>query len=266
MDNAGHGLTRDRRRLKEPPLKADPTDQLKLLDLQAIDSKLAQLRHRRASLPQLKELAALGAERSAVVDRVRDARIVVDDLTVEQKKADADVEQVKTRRTRDRERMDAGLVTNPKDLQRMSHELESLERRVSTLEDAELEIMERMEEAQVVLTRAEEELAAVDQRVADLEAERDEAWREIDAELEQVGGSRQAATEGIAPELITLYERLRESKGGLAAAEIRARECGGCRLSLDHAELARVKAAAPDEVVRCEECSRIMIRTSESGL
>ncbi|MFC6696995.1 zinc ribbon domain-containing protein [Nocardioides daphniae] len=239
---------------------------MKLLDLQAIDSKVAQLRHRRSSLPQLRELTTLGAERSVVVDRVRDARIVVDDLTTEQAKADADVEQVKARRTRDRERMDAGLVTNPKDLQRMTHELESLERRVSSLEEVELDIMERLEEAQAVLTRAEEELSALDQRVADLEAERDDAWREIDAEIEQTSGTRAAAANGIADDLLALYERLRESKGGLAAAEIRARECGGCRLGLDHAELARVKAAAPDEVVRCEECSRIMVRTSESGL
>lgn len=252
--------------MKEPPLKADPADQIKLLAVQEIDSKIVQLRHRRSSLPQLKELATLHGERNGVVDRARDARIVVDDLTAEQVKADADVEQVKTRRTRDRERMDAGLITNPKDLQRMTHELESLERRVSSLEDAEIEIMERLEEAQAVLTRAEEELAAVDRRVADLEAERDAAWQEIDAEVEQVAATRAPAVEGIAADLMALYERLRESKGGLAAAELRARECGGCRLGLDHAELAKVKAAAPDEVVRCEECSRIMVRTSESGL
>lgn len=239
---------------------------MKLLDLQEIDSKVAQLTHRRANLPQLKELATLNADRSGVLDRVRDARIAVDDLTTEQAKAESDVEQVRARRTRDRERMDSGQISNPKDLQRMTHELESLERRVASLEDAELEIMERLEQAQAVLTRAEEELAAVDRRVGDLQAERDAAWREIDAELEEVSSGRAAVAEGIPADLLALYERLRESKGGLGAALLRARECGGCRLGLDHAELARVKAAAPDEVVRCEECSRIMVRTNESGL
>lgn len=239
---------------------------MKLLDLQEIDSKVVQLRHRRANLPQLKELATLNGERSGILDRVRDARIVVDDLTVEQAKADADVEQVRARRTRDRERMDSGQVSNPKDLQRMTHELESLERRVATLEDAELEIMEKLEEAQAVLTRAEEELAAVDQRVADLEAERDAQWHEIDTELTSVTAGRGPIAEGIPADLLALYERLRENKGGMGAALLRARECGGCRLTLDHSELARVKAAPADEVVRCEECSRIMVRTSESGL
>src|SRR5690606_31211243 len=165
-------------------------------------------------------------------------------------KADADVEQVKARRLRDRERMDSGQVTNPKDLQRMTHELESLERRVTALEDAELEIMERMEEAQAVLDRAEQELTAIDQRVADLEAERDVQWGEIDAEIEGVVDTRAQAVSEVPTDLMALYERLRVGKGGVGAALLRARECGGCRLTLDHSELAEVKAAAPDEVVR----------------
>ena len=185
---------------------------MKLLDLQEIDSTVVQLRHRRASLPQLKELDTLNGERSGILDRVRDARITVDDLAVEQAKAEADVEQVRVRHTRDRERMDSGQISNPKDLQRMTHELESLERRVATLEDAELEVMEKMEDAQAVLTRAEEELAAVDQRVADLEAERDVQWAQIDAELESVQASRAPVADGIDTDLVQLYERLRESR------------------------------------------------------
>ncbi|WP_239455416.1 zinc ribbon domain-containing protein [Nocardioides gilvus] len=267
MDNAGHGLNIEVRAVdEEPALKADPNAQLKLLDVQQIDSRLAQLRHRRGTLAQLREIASLEAERALVRDRVRDAQIEVHDLTAEQTKAEADVEQVRARRTRDRKRMDEGQITNPKDLTRMTHELESLERRVSKLEDDELEIMERLETAQASLGRAEEELNAIDQRVADLEAERDAQWTEIDAEAAQVQSSREAASEGIPADLLALYERLRVSKDGLGAALLRARECGGCRLTLDHLELAAVKAAPADEVIRCEECSRIMVRTNESGL
>jgi predicted nucleic acid-binding Zn-ribbon protein len=65
---------------------------------------------------------------------------------------------------------------------------------------------------------------------------------------------------------MALYDRLRNSKGGVGAAALRARECGGCRLSLDNAELAVIRKAPSDEVIRCEECQRILVRTSESGL
>ena len=132
-------------------MKADPTHQLKLLDVADLDRRAAQLRHQRAHLPELAEITALEKERTALTDQVRDARIVVDDLTVEQAKADREVEQVKARRERDRTRMDTGQITNPKDLERMQHELVSLERRIGTLEDAELEVMEALEEAQQLL-------------------------------------------------------------------------------------------------------------------
>ena len=65
---------------------------------------------------------------------------------------------------------------------------------------------------------------------------------------------------------LALYDRLRESKGGVAAALLRARRCAGCNLDLDHAEVATIRAAADDEVIRCDDCSRILVRTSESGL
>ncbi len=124
-----------------------------MLDVQELDTRLDQLRHRLGHLPETAELTALAAERALVNDRARDAKIAVDDLGREQRKADADVEQVKTRRTRDQDRMDRGLVTSAKDLERMSQELVSLARRISELEDQELDVMERLETAQAEHTR-----------------------------------------------------------------------------------------------------------------
>jgi uncharacterized protein len=247
-------------------LKADPHAQLKLLDLQAVDARLDQLRHQRRALPEIARIAELETGRGDVDDRLRDARIAVDDLTAEQRKADADVEQVKARRTRDRERMDAGLITNPKDLQRMQHELTSLDRRVSTLEDAELEIMEQLEEAQATHDRLAAQLAETDAQVAELAAARDARWAEIDEQVAAAEAERAPAAEGIPDDLLALYERLRASKNGVGAAELRARQCGGCHITIDAAELAQIKRAPVDEVVRCEECQRILVRTSESGI
>ncbi len=246
-------------------MKADPSVQLRLLALQEIDSRIVQLRHQRASLPVLGEISTLEKERLGIVDEMRDAQIKVDDLSVEQKRADADVEQVKSRRTRDRERMDAGLITNPKDLSRMQSELESLERRISTLEDAELEVMEQLEEAQQVHAALQIRVADIDARLAELLSTRDASWATIDEDLAGVSASRPPAAADMPEDLIKLYERLRESKG-VAVAELRQRRCGGCQLTLDNAELAQIKSAPLDDVVRCEECTRILVRTAESGL
>ena len=246
-------------------MKADPTHQVQLLDVAELDRRVAQLRHQRSSLPELAEIAALTSERTALTDQVRDARIVVDDLTVEQAKADREVEQVKTRRERDRNRMDTGQITNPKDLERMQHELVSLERRISTLEDAELEVMEKLEEAQQVLDGLGIRADDIDARLAELVAARDEKQAGIDASLAEVTAARGPAVDGIPDVLLALYERLREQKG-IGAALLRARQCGGCNMTLDASELSRIRSAPVDEVVRCEECQRILVRTDESGL
>ena len=253
-------------RLEEHTLKADPAAQIKLLEVQRLDSRGDQLRHQRASLPEIAEIAELEAKRSDVEDLARDARIVVDDLTLEQRKVDQDVEAVKTRRTRDRDRMDQGLVTNPKDLERMQQELVSLDRRIASLEDDELEVMERIEEAQAELAKLQAMIAETDERLDMLRAARDEKVADLDIALGEVTADRGPAAEGLPDDLVALYTRLREQKGGVGAAELRARECGGCRLALDAAELGRIRRLPVDEVVRCEECSRILVRTPESGL
>jgi hypothetical protein len=247
-------------------VKADPSAQLKLLDVQELDSRADQLRHQRATLPEIADIDRLQRHRGELDDRMRDAQIAVDDLTAEQKKADRDVEQVKARRTRDRDRMDQGLITNPKDLERMQHELTSLERRITTLEDAELEVMEKLEEAQGTLQELAAQLAEVDQELATLAAARDKRLAEIDASLAGVAAERGPATAGLPEDLVKLYERLRQQKGGVGAAALRARRCGGCQLTLDNAELSTIRSSPAEEVIRCEECQRILVRTPESGI
>jgi predicted nucleic acid-binding Zn-ribbon protein len=247
-------------------LKADPAAQLALLDLQELDSRADQLRHQRSTLPELTEIASLTTSRQELDGRRRDAQIAVDDLTAEQAKVDADVEQVKARRLRDQQRMDQGLITSPKDLEHMQGELESLQRRITSLEDDELEVMARLEDAQRDLDALSAQVTAADERLAELSTTRDNRTKEIDESLQTVAADRGPAADAIPAELLALYDRLRSSKGGVAVGALRARECGGCRLSLDPAELASIRAAAPDEVIRHDECQRILVRTPESGL
>ena len=217
-------------------------------------------------MPETAELDALSRKRTEVADQARDVQIRVDDLTREQKKADADVEQVKTRRKRDQDRIDQGLVSNPKDLERMQHELVSLERRISSLEDTELEVMEQLEFAQSELSSLQEQLAGIEESLAATKERRDEKAGTVNDELVKVSDERKQTASGMPEDLMALYTKLREQKGGVGAAALRARRCGGCRLELNAADLAVIAKAPSDEVLRCEECNRILVRTSESGL
>jgi len=256
----------DRTPLRRRALKADPAAQLALLDLQELDARADLLRHQRESMPELAEIASLTAERTELDGKRRDAQTAVEDLTAEQRKVDLDVEQVKARRVRDQERMAQGLISNPKDLERMQGELESLQRRITSLEDDELEVMARLEDAEKDLDALTTQVATTDDRLAELADARDRKLADLDEQLRTTADERGPVVAGLPADLLALYERLRASKNGIAVGALRARECGGCRLSLDPSELASIRSAPADEVLRHEECQRILVRTPESGL
>lgn len=217
------------------------------------------------TLPESAALTSLEDSRKTVFDRARDLRIAVDDLTRDQKKSDQEVEQVRARRDRDRKRMDEGLITNPKDLERMGHEMTSLERRITDLEDVELEIMARLEDAQGDLTAAEADLADLDEQIAATTAERDRRGGELQAEAALAESKRAAAAEGLPADLLALYDKVAQRQG-TGAALLRARRCEGCQITLDAGKLSEIAKAPADDVQRCEECGRILVRTDESGL
>jgi hypothetical protein len=245
-------------------VKADPEAQRRLLDLQALDTALNQLAHRRRTLPENAELDRLARELSALTDERARAAVAVDDLDRDIARYERDIEQVRARARKDQDRLDVG--TGPaRELEALQHELGTLKRRQTELEDAELELMEQREQAAAVL-------ADVDARLAALRTERDGVARRRDETLDAIGRDEEFRTAGRKPlaadlpaDLVALYEKIRE-QSGMGAALLRGGRCGGCRLELSGSEKARVKAAPPDEVMRCDECRRILVRTAESGL
>ncbi|SEL99699.1 hypothetical protein SAMN04515665_12566 [Blastococcus sp. DSM 46786] len=246
-------------------MKVDHFEQQKLLELAAEDVALTQLAHRRRTLPEAVAVeAAAETERSLADDVVR-AETEVRDLQREVSRLEADVETVRQRATRDQQRLDAGGIT-ARETTSLQLELESLARRQSTLEDQELELMERLETAEATLRTAQE---AREQARGDLErAEqlRDDALADIADGTTRHESARAAVAGGLSAPLLALYDRVRTQTGTTGAAMLRSRQCQGCRIELNGRELAAVRNADPHEVVRCENCGRILVRTAESGL
>jgi predicted nucleic acid-binding Zn-ribbon protein len=247
-------------------VKADPFVQLRLLDLQALDSALDRLQHRRRTLPELAEIERLDGLVDALRDGIVRAETQVSDLAREQERFEREIEQVRARRDRDQGRLASGAITVPKQLQDLEHEVATLQRRQSELEDGELEVMERAETAQGELDELTRQRSAHLEARAEAASRRDAALAEIDAEVERTTAERDALAGDLPEDLLALYERIRAAEGGIAAGEITRGRCGGCRLELMNNEKSAIRAAAPDEVLRHEECSRIMVRTAESGL
>ncbi|MYV89148.1 C4-type zinc ribbon domain-containing protein [Streptomyces sp. SID1034] len=247
-------------------MNAAPADQIRLLDVQALDVRLSQLAHKRKSLPEHAEIESLTKDLTQLRDLLVASQTEESDTAREQTKAEQDVDQVRQRATRDQQRLDSGAVSSPKDLESLQREITSLAKRQGDLEDVVLEVMERREAAQERNAELTERVSSVQAKADDATARRDAALGELDTEAASVTKEREIVAGSVPADLLKLYDKLREQQGGVGAARLYQRRCEGCRLELNITEVNEVKAAAPDAVLRCENCRRILVRTSESGL
>jgi uncharacterized protein len=247
-------------------IRADKGAQLRLLDLQTVDTTLSQLNHRRQTLPQHATIAKLRTDRAALASDLVAADTRISDLELDQAKAETDLEPVRQRLSRNQARITNGAVVDPKALSSMVEEVDHLKKRISDLEDAELEVMEELETAVASREKLRTRAAEVDADLAEAMAGRDRQLAALDAEVSGLRSKRSDIAASIPDDLLALYGKIGASHGGVGAAELRARRCTGCQLEVNAADLRAFAAAAEDEVLRCEECGRILIRTAQSGL
>jgi uncharacterized protein len=238
-------------------VKAAPEHQATLLELGRIDTELVRVAKTLQSLPARQVATDAEAELQGAREQLRLAQEDVDGFQADVKRAESDVELVDKRIAQDRERLQA--TTSAKDAQGLEHELQTLEARKSLLEDVELEVMERLEEATVSLDDAKS-------RVADIQARLDAALGEIasqTAELDQHKKSllteRDTVVTGLPDDLVALYDRQRE-RYGVGVSELRAGISTASGVQLTESDLQDIRQAEDDDVVLCPDSNAILVR------
>ena len=208
-------------------------------------------------MPERQDYERLQTDQVAADDRLGALRIALEDLDAQISRFESEIDAVRQREDRDRSLLQS--VADAKQLSELQHELDTLQRRQSSLEDSLLEVMERREQLQAQQTA---ELAQSEALQADLAAAQqalDGALDEIDQARRLHSTRRDELTAALDPELIALYERQRAG-GGPGAGALQGRRCGACRIEIDRGELSRISAAAEDDVLRCPECGAILLR------
>lgn len=239
-------------------MKASPSDQLQILDIQRMDFQVAILRNKLASLPEIAELLACTQRLAVVRDLEVAAQTQISDIKRELLRAEADVEQVVVRLERDEKRLSEGSAA-PKELEKLQHEIETLSARRSELEEVELEIMLRIDSIKARLDELESEEESLNTANNEITGRKNTASSSIEDEIASTISEREATAATVDVALLDLYEKIRSSTGTGAAA-LREGRCDGCHLAINSVELGRMKTLASDEVVRCEECRCILVR------
>lgn len=244
-------------------MKAEVAHQRSLLELSELDAELARIAHRAGHLPEQQEHERIQADHTAAADRLAALELALEDLDAQAARFESEIDAVRQRADRDRALLDSG-QTSAKQVADLQHELETLQRRQASLEDSLLELLEQREQLQAQATA---ETGVVDELASEL-ARAEQSLQTASAELETTRAQRAATRAELAGtidgELLALYERQRAS-GGVGAGPLRGGQCGACRIEIDRGELARISAAQPEEVLRCPECSAILLRVKDFG-
>lgn len=244
-------------------VKASPDEQALLLDLQALDIKLQQLAHRAKSLPEHGALQQLAVEASALALTVAEQSGAVEDAKLELTRVESDVAVVEARIARDSARLQS--TSSVKDVQALEQELAALRKRQFDLEEIELVVMQRLEDNTGELAKTTEQMDALRTRISQVEGERDEALRAIEAERSNAVANRTTIAAKVPAELLALYDKQR-ARYGWGASHLRGGVSSASGVRLTESDMLTIRAAAPDDVLLCPDSNAILVRTSESGM
>jgi len=182
-------------------------------------------------------------------------------LAATQKDLEAQIATINERSSVIETRMYAARGSSTRDLQAMDEEVRHLKQRRRELEDEELAAMVEQEPIDAALAVLASRLVPLGEKAEVLGGEVALAQAEIDAEVATATATRAEEAARLPEALATRYEALRTRLKGAGAARLIGNRCDGCHLELSSAEVERIRAAAPESVVTCDQCGRILVPT-----
>jgi hypothetical protein len=231
-----------------------------LLVVQEHDTNVDRLRHRKATLPEQARLAEVEQTLAALDGSLAEVGSRRDEIVRRQQRHEDELSSIEGKIGEVEKRLYSGAVTVPRELQAMEADVASLKRHRSDIEDHVLEAMQDREPLDGELATLGEQRSALEEEAERLRQSIAEQSTDIDAELGTELEARQAAAASVPDDLLSQYERLRASEGGVGAARLVNGRCSGCHLTLPATELDRIKHVDADVVVLCDQCGRILVR------
>lgn len=237
---------------------AEPFDTLLLV--QEHDTTINQLRHRKVTMAERRELTELEARHAALDAAAGGMRVQVEDLAARQGSIEEQIAASAKRRHEIEQRMLTGDMSASRDLQAMDTEVHHLAERQAVLEEQELELLEEEDPLDTALaenTSAAEAMVAEEERLR-LAVAANES--DIDAEIETELAARAVQAAVLPADLVARYEKIRDHLGGVGAARLIENHCGGCHLVMPSMEVERIRRLPPDQIATCDQCGRILVR------
>jgi predicted nucleic acid-binding Zn-ribbon protein len=240
-------------------MQASVAQQSLILEMQSLDNEIMQANTKLKSLPEIEQLLHIDKRIATATDELAVVKAEADQIALELRRGEVDVETVTDRIKKDEARLASGNAT-PKELEQLQHEVGTLKKRQESLEEIELEIMIRSDAITSRSNTLTTDLASLQTLKDEIAGRLKTATDEINKVIADKNTARNLVANQIEKPLLELYEKIRGNGGGVGAAALVGNKCNGCNLAINAVEMDRIKSLAKDELLRCEECRRILVR------
>lgn len=229
----------------------------RLLELQHIDTRIGHLQHKLDHLDAQQALDDVEEELAAVREEYEGHRVDLDRAEAEQRKIEGQIDVLTERKDAEHARMYSGDISNPKELQSLRAEIESVEKRIEQQEDQLLKVMEVVDELEGTMAELDEREQQLQLRIEELTEARDAAAKDLLAERAELEGDRENHVEVLPDELLQRYEEAVEANSGVGVAELDGGMCTGCRIELPMVDREELYEGPPLGI--CPQCGRLLV-------
>ncbi|MFQ3611424.1 MAG: C4-type zinc ribbon domain-containing protein [Fimbriimonadales bacterium] len=150
----------------------------------------------------------------------------------------------------------SGRIRNPKELEALQHEIDSLKNARDEMDMELLRIWEQMETTEAGIKELEAELDQMEQLYQQHMARYRETRSALEAELAAQEQQREALIARIQPAVVERYEKLRQRLHGIAVARVENKTCTACHTTLTDYLAKRLESESG--LVTCESCGRLL--------
>jgi len=223
-----------------------------LIDLQDIDLQIQKIEKRDAEIPlQIKEL-----------QRVSESQKIEYETKVQ---ASEGIEKERRKKEREMEAKESGLAklkdqllsakTN-REYQAFLHEIDNIKNDVSRFEEAILLLIEDGEAAAKNIKEIGVEMEISKRRFVEQKQEKEQELERLHQQKSNLESRKEAIRKEVSDELLKRYEKVRQSRNGLAVVAAKNRSCLGCSMNIMPQLFQEIKQNK--QIYACPHCQRIL--------
>jgi len=229
-----------------------------LKELQKIDSQIFQVKQDLINKP--KKFSILEQDFEGLTGSLKDLDAELKKVQMEHKEKDLELQTKEVSIGKHKSQLP--LIKTNKEYNALQLEIEKMKADNSLLEETILVQMEKIDELKAAVAKEKLVLAEEEKKLNITKADVELEIKQLEDKISKLNIQRKTVVPAdFDPEVIDLYERIRENRGEIAIVPVENGACTGCYMNLRAQVLNELRLG---KLLTCETCSRLLYVESEN--